>query len=124
MMQTGFSTRNFLLRHFPILLLVVIPQGISAQQTKISDFVLFGVNSDCASCGVNMGSSTSISGGSVGSNKLVQSTGNVSFTGNIFSGGTVILANGNTIGGRITAANSASLTGNILSAGSSAVFMG
>ena len=55
---------------------------------------------------------------------MIQSTGNASITGNIYSGGTIILANGNTVGGRISAANTAALTGTILNVGSSAKLNG
>ena len=103
----------------------------TAQQLNISDFVLFGGNGNCPTgagqsavpspgCGVQVGSSSSIQGGSVGSYKLVKSTGTSTFTGNIYSGGTVVLANNNTVTGKITAANSLNTTGTILSVGSSA----
>jgi hypothetical protein len=60
----------------------------------------------------------------VGSYKLVQTTGKVSVTSNIFSGGIVNLANGNTIGGKITAANNPVSAGTILNVGSSAQLNG
>ena len=124
MQSTVFSFRK-LLRIIPVqVILFLLPHIVNAQQLKITDFAVFGGNGSSASCLVNIGSSSSINGGSVGSYKLVQTTGNASVTGNIYSGGTVILANGSTIGGRITAANSASLTGTILNAGSSEVLKG
>ena len=99
-----------------------------AQQMQMNDFVLFGGNGTSPGCtypsspgpGVQMGSSSSVTGGSIGSYKLVKSTGTVSITGNIHSGGTVILANSNSVTGKISAANAGGATGNILSVGSNA----
>src|SRR5436189_5498844 len=70
-----------------------------AQQTKISDYVIFGANglSQAGSPGVTMGSASSIQGGIVGSNTLVTSTGNMVINGGIYSGGTILLANSNTV---------------------------
>ncbi|HET7118358.1 MAG TPA: hypothetical protein VFI29_17815, partial [Hanamia sp.] len=90
-----------------------IPAVSSGQNLKISDFVLFGNN-------VQIASSSTISGGIIGSNTLVKSTGNLNFTGSINSGGNIDLANNNVISGRITAANSDNLSGTILSVGSGA----
>lgn len=101
-----------------------------AQQLPITDFVLFGGNGTCPGtgqtppqlpgCGVQLGSSTNIQGGAIGSFRLVKSTGNTTLNTNIHSGGTVQLANSNTVTGKITAANNAGLGGTILSVGSSA----
>ncbi|HEY2349756.1 MAG TPA: S8 family serine peptidase, partial [Puia sp.] len=100
-----------------------LPQLLSAQQTNITDFVLFGGSSSCATCAVTLGSATAITG-SIGSYHIVQSTGNASVTGNMYSGGTVKLSNGNTVTGRITAANIPAVTGTILSAGTSSLLKG
>ncbi len=118
-----FFSRNFL-RSLPILITGFLPLFLNAQQLKITDFALFGGSGLCPSCTVNIGTSSSITGGSIGSYHLIQSTGNASITGNIYSGGTIILANGNTVGGRISAANTAALTGTILNVGSSAKLNG
>src|SRR6185312_12411433 len=88
----------------------LLPAITHGQNLKINDFVLFGNK-------VQIGSSSSISGGSIGANILVTSAGNLSNTGNIYSGGTVVLANNNVISGKITAANSTNLPGTILSVG-------
>jgi len=91
------------------------------QQLKVSDFVIFG------GAGVQIGSSNTINGASVGSYTLVQSTGNAAINSNINSGGKISLANSNVagvVGGKITAANSNSLAGTILSVGSSATIKG
>ncbi|HOV15083.1 MAG TPA: hypothetical protein PK771_12415, partial [Spirochaetota bacterium] len=77
----------------------------SAQQLSITDFVIFGGNGNCSTCAVQLGSSSNIQGGSVGSYKLVKTTGNAAISGNIHSGGTVSLSNSNNVSGRITAAN-------------------
>ncbi|MBC7507814.1 MAG: hypothetical protein H7320_03555, partial [Ferruginibacter sp.] len=93
-----------------------------AQQpvTTISDYVIFG-----GSNSVKIGSSTNIQGGSIGSFKLVQSTGNIicgtnNLKTNIYSGGTVVLANSNAVSGKVTAANAFNAAGTILSVGTSA----
>ncbi|HSV12145.1 MAG TPA: hypothetical protein VLI68_15315, partial [Hanamia sp.] len=88
-----------------------IPSVSTAQKLKISDFVLFGKN-------VQIGTSSSISGGSVGANVLVTSAGNLTIDGNIYSGGTVAILNNNVISGKIAAANTSNLPGTILAAGS------
>src|SRR6185295_8387255 len=64
--------------------------------------------------------SSFINGGAAGSYRLVVTTGTVKFTGNIYSGGTVQLANSNTVSGKISAANTQGLTGTILSIGTNA----
>ena len=90
-------------------------------QLKTSDFTIFG------GTGVQIGSSNTINGGSVGSYTLVQSTGNAAINSSINSGGKITLANSNVagmVGGKITAANSASSAGTILSVGSSAMLKG
>ncbi|HSN62180.1 MAG TPA: polymer-forming cytoskeletal protein, partial [Ferruginibacter sp.] len=101
----------------------------NAQQLRITDFVLFGGTNSilpgqaaCSSPGyaVQLGTSSKIVGGAIGSYKLVKSTGTATVNANIYSGGTVILANNNTVTGNITAANVTAQTGTILSAGSNA----
>ena len=87
--------------------------------TGIREFVLFGGQQS-----VQMSTSTSVSAGAVGSYKLVKSTGNSVFGGNIHSGGRIELANSNTVNGNITAANSDALPGTILQVGSNAVLNG
>jgi hypothetical protein len=76
------------------LLVVLYPGTLNAQQLKITDFVLFGGNGTCPGgpsqkapalpgCAVQIGSSSNIQGGSVGSYSLVKSTGNVTINSNI-----------------------------------------
>ena len=103
----------------------------NAQVLQITDFVMFAgnggpgtTNPGPSGYGVIMGSSSTITGGSVGSYEKVQTTGGTSFYSNIYSGGTVDLTNGNTVTGRITAANSAGASGTILSVGSNSVLSG
>jgi Subtilase family. len=117
-----------------LLLLSLSPSlynGINAQQLKIYDFALFAGNGGPGTSaapspgyGVQIGSSITINGGSVGSYKLVQSTGNASINANIYSGGTVSITNSNIVNGNIAARNSDSLTGPIISFGSSAQITG
>ncbi len=73
---------------------------------------------------VQLGSSANINGGSIGSLKLVKTTGNVNIIGNIFSQGTIVLANGAKVTGRLAASNSSAVGGTILSAGSNVNFGG
>ena len=93
---------------------IAFSQAQQVQPTQITDFVLYGIE------GVFIGSSNTINQGSIGSDVLVQSTGNAVITGNIYSQGRVILANGNQVGGRIGAANLDKDPGTILNVGSSA----
>src|SRR5689334_13649069 len=88
----------------------------SAQVTNLSDYVMFSGNGGTgttapgsAGYGVIFGSSSTITGGAIGSYSLVQTTGGAALSTNIYSGGKVILANGNSVSGRITAQNTASL---------------
>jgi hypothetical protein len=99
------------------------------QQTLITDYVIFGGQAICPGtgqssplapgCGVNIGSSTTIQQGFIGSYQKVVSTGNSTINSSIFSGGIVELVNSNVVSGRITAANKDSITGNAVSTGSS-----
>ncbi len=125
-------SRRLLCKFYTLIVFVsLLSIHAGAQQLNITDFVLFGGNGNCPGgpgqsvapspgCAVQLGSSTSIQGGSIGSYTLVKSTGNATVTGNIYSGGTVVLANSNTVTGKITAANTANSTATILSVGSSA----
>jgi hypothetical protein len=83
-----------------ILLFVFFQHSGSAQQTTIRDFVLFGARS------TQIGTSTTLTGGRIGSYQLVQTIGNTNITADINSEGRVQLANSNTIRGNITAKNS------------------
>ncbi|HOS48933.1 MAG TPA: S8 family serine peptidase, partial [Bacteroidia bacterium] len=103
-------------------------------QLAITNYVLFSGNGTVpgatssvpASPGyaVQLFSSTTINGGWIGSNVLVKSTGSSTMTGSIRSGGTVVLANSNTIGGGIVANNNGLQTGTSISVGSSAKISG
>ncbi|MEO6490539.1 MAG: MBG domain-containing protein [Ferruginibacter sp.] len=95
-------------------------------QTTIQDYALFGGRPAYTAGNVQMGSSVTIQGGSVGSYKLVKSTGSVTINANVYSGGTIQLANSNSVSGRISSANSDQLgsTTTILSVGSSALLSG
>ncbi|HEX2847033.1 MAG TPA: S8 family serine peptidase [Chitinophagaceae bacterium] len=87
---------------------------------QLKDFVIFGKE------GVQLGTSTVIQNGKVGSYGLIKSTGNASFGGDIISFGTVQFANNNTVNGKIWAANATTppSTGTIFSTGSNARLTG
>ena len=118
------------------LLLAIAPSfflstKLLAQQTSISDFVIFGGSKSSGQAApsapgyaVQIGSAANIQGGSIGSYGLVKSTGNLTTNANIFSGGTIQLANRNVVTGRIAAANVSSIKGTVLSIGSRANITG
>ncbi len=107
-----------------ILFLLIFISSTKAQQTTMQDYVLFGGKSSVSNGNVTLSSSTNVTGGSIGSYRLVTTTGNSNIAGNIYSGGTITLSNGNTVTGKITAANTAAVSGNILSVGSNAILNG
>src|SRR5262249_34970776 len=101
------------------------PSLMFGQQLKITDFVIFAGNGNCATCTVSIGPTSSVTGGSIGSSRLVQTTGSSNvISSNIYSAGTAVLTTNNKVTGNITAANSASLGGNILSVGTGAQLLG
>ncbi len=107
--------------------------------TTITDYVIWGGASTslqpmqtapaAPGLGVQVGNST-IQGGSIGSYTLVKSVGNMivgtsTNKTNIYSGGTVVLANSNVVNGKITAANNIMpLATTVFSAGTSESFTG
>ena len=97
---------------------------LSAQVTTMKDYVLFGGSPSNTTGYLQLGSSTTIQGGAMGSYNQVRSTGNSTMTANIYSGGTVQLANSNVVNGRIGVANLLGVTGTILSVGSSTNILG
>ena len=103
---------------------IFIPEGALAQQLRVAEFSIFAGAPTQSGGGVVLGSSTSVSGGSIGSYLTIQSTGTSSIGGNLHSGGTITLTNSNSVGGNITVANSAGFTGNSLLIGSSATISG
>ncbi len=113
---------------FVTILVMLAPKiGWAQQQTKMNDFVLFSGaggpgTSSCPSPGyaVQLGSSSKVIGGTIGSLKLVKTTGTVNITGNIFSKGTIFLANSNTVTGKMAASNSPSVSGTTVTVGSNA----
>ena len=112
------ATQNYFFA-FLILASVLLPfYGNAQTQLQMSDFVLFsGANGPGT---VQIGSSSNINGGSIGSLKLVKSTGTSRMTSNLYSQGTISLANSNTVTGKIAVSNSPFISGTILSVGSSA----
>jgi len=89
----------------------------SNSQAQLKDYVLYGKT------GVQVGTSTNILSGKVGSNTLVSSTGTSSFAGDVISRGRVVLANSNTVDGNIYAENvgNPAASGTILQVGSNAL---
>jgi len=97
----------------------------------MSDFVLFsGHGGPGTTVPVNPGyvvqisSSSTISGGAIGSLRSVITTGSASINSNILSRGTITLANSNTVNGLLSAANTQGITGTVVSVGSGAVLGG
>src|SRR4051812_5447060 len=122
MKQFSFSTT--LCKLVTVVIIILVSINAKAQQLSITDFVLFGGNGSCPTgagqsipptpgCGVQLGSSTNIQGGSIGSFNLIKTTGNSTMNTNLYSGGTIVLSNSNTVTGKITVANSGNLTGNV-----------
>ncbi|RYG52188.1 MAG: hypothetical protein EOO01_07050 [Chitinophagaceae bacterium] len=108
-------------------LLLIFSSELSAQQTTFRNYVLFGggmgcpsqgqTNPDTPGCAVQIGPSTTILTGAVGSYNLIRTTGTASLK-NLYSGGRMQLANNNTVVGEISVANTQSTTGTILTIGS------
>ncbi len=104
---------------FVFLYLALSIQLSTAQQTTLKNYVLFG-----GSGYVQLGSASSVNGGSIGSYQLIQSTGNSQINANLYSGNSIQLSNGNGITGNVSVANASSLTGNVLLIGSNATIVG
>lgn len=105
--------------------------SLQAQVLQVTDFVMYTgnggpgtTNPGAAGYGIILGSSSTINNGALGSLANVQTTGGAAISGNIYSGGKVILANGNSVTGRVTAANTGGLGGVIFQAGSNQVLTG
>ncbi len=47
-----------------LLIVTVLPFIVKAQQLEITDFVVFGGSSSCPACSVQMGSASTVNGGS------------------------------------------------------------
>lgn len=112
--------------YFLTLVCILFGKTLFAQQTQITDYVIFGGKQAqgqtapaAPGYGVQLGSSTNIQGGLIGSYYLFKTTGNGTFGTNIFSGGIIQLANSNVVNGRLAARNDSSLGGTIISVGSS-----
>src|SRR5688572_8527064 len=92
------------------LLLFLTVLNSNAQVVDVSQCVMLSGNGGPGTTapgsggyGVIFGSSSTITGGVISSYHLVQTTGGANITSDIYSGGRVILANGNSVSGRITA---------------------
>ena len=118
------------------IVLFVAATQLQAQQTSISDYVLFGgkqaagqTTPTAPGYGVLIGASCNLQAlvlgggmGSVGSYNLVKSTGALAVNGNIYSGGTIQLAGSNTVKGNLAAGLSPTgVPGTVISIGTSAV---
>ena len=116
--------RTFLSCCLAIALILTGYQGTNAQP-NISSFVVYagsggtGTTTPPTGYGVFIGSSITVTGGKVGANSFVQTSGNATINADIHSHGLVSITNSNVVGGKITAANSAGAIGTILSVGSS-----
>ncbi len=116
-------------RKFISVLALLLMAGIhsNAQQTTFRDFVLFGGQSGCPAsgqtvpaspgCAVQIGSSTTVTSGAIGSFNLIKTTGTASLK-SLYSDGKIQLTNSNTVDGDISVANSQNAGGTILSIGS------
>ena len=137
--------RIFTFSAHPVILFVLVPALLLGSaslhaQTSMTQYVVFGGTSTplpgqtapaAPGYGVQFGFSTNIQGGSVGSYKLVKSVGNMTagtsaLKTNIYSGGTIVLANSNAVTGNIAAGiyNTPFAAGTIFSAGTSENFIG
>ena len=93
-----------------------LPAISNGQSLKITDFVLFGGTGFTTGtvCLIqNSGSVNIQGGGNVGSYSSITTGNNFSNTGNVYSGGTMLLGQGNVIGGNLAAANSSNTSGTI-----------
>jgi protein associated with RNAse G/E len=119
------------------ILVIAFGNTLFGQQTKITDYVIFGGRSFTGQTpplapgyAVQLASSTTIQGGSIGSSTLVKTTGNSTIGSgsnptNIFSGGTIQLNNSNVVSGRLAAGSSPTgVPGTVISVGSSATISG
>ncbi|MEP7080605.1 MAG: hypothetical protein ABI784_07740, partial [Ginsengibacter sp.] len=112
--------------YFFIIAFLFCIQASFAQQTKISDYVIFGgkvaggqTTPAYPGYGVQLSSSIDIEGGIIGSYNLVQSTGSLTLGANVYSGGAIQLANSNTVTGWMAAGSSTSaVSGTVISVGS------
>ncbi|MEO6135037.1 MAG: MBG domain-containing protein [Ginsengibacter sp.] len=99
---------------------------LSAQNTSISDFAVFGGSksntTDNGTRKVEIGSNNSITGGAVGSYYFIKTTGKVNFAGPLNSWGKIQLDDYNSVDGIISAANLSSYSGNIFSTGKNGEF--
>ncbi|MBP6513208.1 MAG: hypothetical protein KA347_11095, partial [Bacteroidia bacterium] len=118
---------RLLLLFIPAMLVMLLPSLSFGQLQNLNDYVLFAGNgtvpgqtcSNPASPGfaVQLSSSTTINGGTIGSYVLVKTTGSSTITGSIRSGNDVILSNSNTVGGSIAATNAGLQSGTSVSIG-------
>lgn len=146
-LSLNFANRNAILFSLLIpLFAMFFGNSLYAQTpvTTITDYVIFGgaksgmiatppnlTTPASPGYGVQIGYSSYIQGGSIGSYTLIKSVGNMTcgtatLKTNIYSGGTVVLANNNAVTGNIAAGiyNTAPASGTIFSAGTGEAFSG
>ena len=114
------NAKKVFIRAIFLFTIVFSPIISFGQLTPISNYVLYGGFSSSSNNFVQIGSSSSIQGGTIGSNFLVKTTGTANITGGISSGGLIILSNSNSVAGKMTAANATAVSGTILSVGTGA----
>ena len=129
-----YYTSETLQKSLLTVLFLFFASFITAQQTKIQDYVIFGGSGNCQTseksyheddgCLVIIGNKSKITSGAIGSYQMVKTTGAVDIGGDIFSGGKINLANKNMVGGRITAGNSSASNGSVLKTGYYGNFQG
>lgn len=126
--MTPFSTRTKPRILFAFIAGLLFTHTAQSQSPTLglADFVMLAGNGGSNTImpangqyGVQIGSSITVVGGSVGAYTLVQTTGNATINANIFSRGWVSLTNSNVVSGRITAANPDNLYNPALLVGSS-----
>ena len=101
-----------LLKQLLFLTFFLLITATSFSQLNIRDFVLFGGGLNCPApnqnvltppgCGVQIGTSGTVTGGKVGSYQLIQTTGNAQINASLHSAGRIALSNSNTVTGDIT----------------------
>ncbi|HEX6334376.1 MAG TPA: hypothetical protein VFZ78_09120, partial [Flavisolibacter sp.] len=96
---------------------VLLASGAFAQGPHIKDFSVFGT-------GLQLGTSSTVVSGNVGSMSIVRTTGTSSIGGSIYSKGLIDLANSNTVTGSVYAANDPFVAGNAFQTGSNASIAG
>jgi len=110
---------HLMLRFMAVMACVLIATAGEGQQLNMKAFIVFGGGPSCANCGVTIGGSQ-ITSGAIGSYRNITTTSGPVISGNLHSGGTIVLANTTSVGGNITVGNDPAVPGNALQIGSNA----